>query len=248
MPESELRVQNISDRQFTASTLMFEEEDGAALCSLQGHIIIRAFLIALNVATLGTFYFADEPWVHPVVHVSETIDGPTRSRALLKPSQRLDIPSETLTDRDVKNALLLFGVMARDMDSVLEAEYSRGLLLLRMNFHEVNFRREAFACFYRALEQFVAKRILRVRKFKNDVADIERALTELEASADFRSEFREIYAVRSSQVAHSQILPREITLEEVLKAKTFLDFVMFKTFRAQGLKMVEVAEEATDRK
>lgn len=48
----------------------------------------------------------------------------------------------------------------------------------------------------------------------------------------------------SSQVAHSQIDQREITFDEVMKAKVFFDFIMHKTFKAQANQIMEARRDA----
>jgi len=113
-----------------------------------------------------------------------------------------------------------------------------------MNFYELNFRREAFLCFYRALEHFVAARILGVKKLKNELRDLQGGLAKVGASQNFQDELREIYAIRSSQVAHSQVGQREITLDEVLKTKVFLDFIMHKTFKEQADRIMQERRDA----
>ena len=103
-----------------------------------------------------------------------------------------------------------------------------------MDFAEINFRREAFMCFYRAFEHFIASRILKVSKLGNELKDLQRGLRKITQSQEIIDEFRLIYTIRSSQAAHSQIKQREITLEEVLKAKVFLDIVMHTEFKREA--------------
>jgi len=117
-----------------------------------------------------------------------------------------------------------------------------------MNFCDIDFRREAFLCFYRGLENFVVTRILRVNKLRNELRDLQRALAQVGASPEAIDELRELYTTRSSQVAHAQVSPRELSFEEVMKAKLFLDFAMHKTFKAQGVKLMEAQPAMTGRK
>lgn len=76
-------------------------------------------------------------------------------------------------------------------------------------------------------------------KLRSKLRDFKRALAQVGASQELVEELREVYAIRSSQVAHSQINQREITFDEVMKAKVFLDFVMHKTFKAQANEIME---------
>jgi hypothetical protein len=104
-----------------------------------------------------------------------------------------------------------------------------------MNFFDMNFKREAVLCFYRSLEYFVASKILAVKHLSNEVRQIQEALKRIAASdQEMLDEFKAIYKVRSSQVAHSQGVQREITIDEVFKLKVFLDFLMHKSYIAEA--------------
>ena len=241
LQESNIRVADVSAHEFLLSVRSFDDLDSQDHPHLhQGHSVIRAFLVAINVATFGMFYWSAEPWVHPVLFMSEKLEIAGRGiSALVAKSDNTFDTRKKLDDREVQNALIIFGILAREKKPTLEEEYSKGLLLLRMNFYEFNFRREAFLCFYRGLENFVAMRILKVKKLKNELRDLQRAIASIGGSQQIVDELREVYTTRSSQVAHAQGAPRNISFEDVMKAKVFLDFVIHKTFKTQGIKILE---------
>jgi len=243
--ESNIRVHGVRERDFVLSVRALNENDPEPSQVHHGHHVTNAVLISFNVGCLGSFYWNEDPWVHPVLTVADDLDGTNaRSAALIVTSDTTHEDLRPIADRDLYNTALIFGIVAREDSRVLTGEYCRGLLLLRMNFYELNFRREAFMCFYRALEHFVASRILGVKKLQNELRDLQRGIGSLGASADLVNELKEIYAIRSSQVAHSQIGQRDITLDEVLKTKIFLDFVMHKTFKEQANRLMESRREA----
>jgi hypothetical protein len=246
LPESSIRVSDVKDDNFRIAFGGFVETDAPERSKVHHtHNATRAFLVALNVATIGMFYWASDPWVHPIYGIGEGPDSPPiRHGALIVPSFHKFTEIKEITDLDVQNALIIFGMLAKEKSPTLESEYARGLLLLRMNFYELNFYREAFMCFWRALENFVATRILGVAKLKNELRDFQRALKTIGASDDLTNELKEVYVVRSSQVAHAQVTVRDITFDEAMKAKVFLDFVMHKTFKAQGVKLLEGMKSA----
>lgn len=199
------------------------------------HQVIRMFVIAFNVASLGYFYWKNGPWLHPVLTTSGSFDVAEGSDSALiaEPSNTFE-SKEPVSELTVQNAILIFGILAKEPNSTLDAEYTKGVLLLRMQFCDVHFRTEAFMCFYRALEYFVASRLLKVRKLTNELKDMQRGLAVAGLDPKLLDEFKEIYIIRSSQAAHSQILPRALAFDEVMKAKIFLDFVIHKTFVAKG--------------
>jgi hypothetical protein len=233
--EANMRIQDVSDRDFLLSVKSVDDSVPEPVQVHDCHRVISAFLIALNVGAIGMFYWADDPWVHPVLTVADDLEGNnSRAAALVVSSDTAYEELKPLTDLDVENAALIFGILARERSPVLTGEYCRGLLLLRMNFAELNFRREAFMCFYRALEHFVAARILKVKLLSNELKDLKRGLSMLTDDRALVDELREVYVIRSSQGAHSQATQREISFDEVLKTKVFLDFVMHKVFKAEA--------------
>jgi hypothetical protein len=241
LEEANLRVHNVSADRFELFVRALDNFDANPGASFHhSHQVIRSFLVALNVSSFGCFYWADEPWVHPTLHQSEGIGGPVRGlSALIARPEKPDFDLRDLTAQEVQNAIIIFGVLAREKTLHLESEYAKGILLLRMGFCELTFRREAFLCFYRALENFITGRILKTDKLENELRDLQRGLTSVGTSQEVMDEFKEIYRIRSSQVAHAQLESREITLEEVLKIKVFVDFIVHKTLKAQGVQMLE---------
>lgn len=194
------------------------------------HQVTKAVVLALNVGSLGHFYWENEPWVHPTLIVSDDLQGKnTRAVALMVNSPNTEYCERRLfSEADEYRTVLLFGVFARGSANVLEDEYCRALLLLRMNFCEINFLRDAFMCFYRTLEYFATGRILKVPRLRNELKGLQSCIRTLEFSDDLVQEMKELYIIRSSQAAHSQTERRQITLDEVLKIKIFVDALLFK--------------------
>jgi len=206
-----------------------------------GHHVVNAFLIALNVGAIGSFFLYDDPWVHPVLSVADDLNGTNaRGAALVVRSETAYEVMAPLSEQDIYNTVLIFGVLAREESRSLTGDYCRGLLLMRMNFYELNFRKEAFMCFYRSLEYFVANRLLRVKRLKDELRDLKRGLAKMGASQELVDELREVYSIRSSQVAHSQGNQRDVTFDEVLKTKVFLDFVLHKAFKEEANRLMQI--------
>lgn len=204
------------------------------------HRVITAMLIALNVGALGTFTFSQDPWAHPVLTAADDLEGTNaRSSALVVESDTGYAERRQIEEIDIENTALIFGVVARERTLVLTGEYCRGLLLARMNVLDLNFRREAFLCFYRALEHFVANRLLKVRKLSNELRDLQRGLRMLTSDQELIDELRTVYRIRSSQVAHSQDTQFDISQDDLMKTKVFLDFVMHKTFKEEANRAME---------
>lgn len=237
--ESNIRITDVKERDFVISVRALNESESEAMQLHQVHHVINTLLIALNVASFGSFYWYDDPWVHPVHTIADDFAGTnTRLQAMIVSSDTSHDELKAIDEQEIYNTVLIFGIVAREDTNVLVGEYCRGLLLLRMNFYDLNFRKEAFLCFYRALEHFVAVRILGVKRLKNELNDLMKGLKQLGASQISVNELREVYSIRCSQIAHSQGTQREITKDEVLKTKVFLDYVMHKTFKQQANEII----------
>ena len=244
---SNIRIHHIQEHDFFVSVRALNPDAPEPNQLHDGHRVISALIIALNVGALGTFSWYRDPWVHPILTVTDDFDGSNpHAGALVVESETKYEVTQALTDVDVENIALVFGIVARERSTALTGEYSRGLLLLRMNFVDLNFRREAFMCFYRALEHFASARILKVQKLTNELKGLQNALRHVTKDEELIAEVREIYRVRSSQVAHSQNEQREVTLDDVLKTKVLLDFFMHKTFKDEANREMEkrVAEKS----
>lgn len=244
--EANTRFRVLSENDLLISVRHAGPDTDTAIQKLHhAHQVVRTFLIAFNVASLGYFYWKSPPWLHPVLSTSSDLDGANRTDSALmaEPEHTFETRSP-LTKQTVQNAILIFGILAREPSFALDTEYTKGILLLRMQFCDVNFRTEAFMCFYRALEYFIAARVLKVRKLTNELKDLQRGLAIVGLDGEMLDEFKQIYIIRSSQAAHTQMQPRILTFDEVMKAKIFLDFVIHKTFVAQGHALMQSRRDA----
>ena len=232
---SNIRIHDVRDHDLLISVRPLNTDAPEPVQIHDCYSVITAMLIALNVGALGTFTFAQDPWVHPVLIAADDLAGMNaRSTALVVEADIAYPERRQITEVDAENAALVFGIIAREHTPVLTGEYCRGLLLTRMNVLELNFRREAFLCFYRGLEYFVANRLLKVRKLSNELRDLQRGLRMLTGDHELIDELRTVYRIRSSQVAHSQGPQSDISQDDLMKMKVFLDFVMHKTFKEEA--------------
>lgn len=135
LPESNIRVHQVRDRDFVISVRAADETAPESAQVHYGHHAINAILIALNAAALGYFYWFSDPWVHPVMTVTDDFAGTKpRSSALVVTSDTTYGVLKPLEEQDIYNTVLIFGIVAREASNAITGEYCRGLLLLRMNF------------------------------------------------------------------------------------------------------------------
>lgn len=232
---SNIRIHSIREHDFVVSVRPLDEHAQESSQLHDCYRVISALLIAFNVGALGTFTIAQDPWAHPILTIAEDLEGNgVRSAALVVEPETAYEERRVISEIDVKAAVLVFGIIARERTPALTGEYLRGLVLMRMNVLDLDFRREAFLCFYRALEHFAAARILRVRRLSNELRDLQQALRTLTNDEVLIGELQAVYRIRSSQVAHSQVAQENISKDDLLKMKVFLDFVMHKTFKAEA--------------
>ena len=232
---SNIRIHSVREDSLVISVRPLHTEAPEPVQLHDCYRVIMAMLIAMNVGALGMFTLAKDPWAHPVLTISDDLDGKeARTAALVVQADTAYAERRQITEVDVENTALVFGIVARERTPVLTGEYCRGLLLTRMHLLDLNFRREAFLCFYRALEHFATYRILKVKKLSNELRDMQRAIRTLTNDQELIDEFQTVYRIRSSQVAHSQVAQQDVTQDDLLKTKVFLDFIMHKTFKSEA--------------
>ncbi len=196
MEESNIRVHHVRERDFVLSFRAHDESISEAEQIHHAHNGVCAFLVALNAGAIGSFYWYDDPWVHPVLHIADDLRGKNlRGASLVVKNDTTYEELKPIEYQDLYNTALIFGIVAQEKSKVLIGEYCRGLVLLRMNFYDLNFRREAFLCFYRALEHFVAVRILGVKCLTKELAQLKQGLKQIGMSQELADELREVYSI-----------------------------------------------------
>ena len=234
-PASEfgMQVRCIAERRFII------EVDGDSLLSVgsesvefHAYKMASMFLMALNLATAGYFWWADQVRLDPFYRVVEG-NAVVRLESLSQTRSRAFEQIKDLLELQVHNALVIWGALVRDKDQENWRGYQKGLLLLTAEHFDLDFHRDAFLHFYRCVESFVTQKILGVPRLNNELRQIQQALAQVGAE-DLQNEFREIYALRSSQVAHAQNVQRAISFDEAIVAKCFADMLMYKTYRREA--------------
>ena len=228
-----LRISSVTDRSFALTV------SGVNLSSMgskhvlhHAHLVVSNFLIALNIASLGYFTWAQRPLTHPVYQVQrDASEKEAEFVAITSLRSREYTDLRVLSDLEVENAIIIFGMLTREISQKVREEYVKGLIHFGLDFADVSFFREAFWNFFRSFEYFVTKHVLGQKRLNNEMKDMQRALSMLGAGPELNDALKEVYSLRSSQVAHAQAEQADITQDDVIKAKTFADLVMYKTYR-----------------
>lgn len=191
-------------------------------------VVFNTMLAALNIATYGLFTWHDGTQIGPIF-----IRGVTGDEKVVSFSQdhqqqydRIDV----FTEKNVHDALLLFGSLTREADGMVVVEYLKGVMHLSMSFYDINFHREAFGNFYRVIEYMVTNRILKKKKLNNEFAEIQKVYRNYGADETLIADFKAIYKKRGSQIMHAQLQPENISFDEALSTKIFCDILLRKYF------------------
>lgn len=194
-----------------------------------GHYSLSMLLIALNVSTCNHFTWAvnarcpypqyslaDRSTADPVTSVSVHHD--------------IRFPEEEIRDitaDDLQRAQLLFLALAKENEPLtIREEYIKGAFHLGHSLVELDFRRDAFGNFYRALEFFITRKVLGATKLKNEVASVAKALGNLGLPDEFVAEYNRLYRLRPEQVMHAQRPQSPLEWEDVVSLKRLLDCVI----------------------
>lgn len=186
------------------------------------------FVVALNIRTGGLFH-----WIRPDAHDTQftAIDLTNGEHIpLVTAKTEIDIePKSTLKVEMLAGLLELMAFLRDEKDSHLFDEYLRGLHHIGLAVGPVSFAKAAFANFYRNLEFFVARRILKIRngRLLNELRDFEKAFNIVGLPEGEFDHFRkDTYKLRSSQVMHAQDEQVEISWQDVIDVKFHCDNVM----------------------
>lgn len=199
--------------------------------ALAAHLCFSAFIMALNITSLGRFtwnWTTLAPPLYKFIDPEHEDNTTTISLEILKKKEN-DIGN--ITANEVRNASLLYGALAKEKESNIRKEYIKGILHLGLDFLDINFNREAFGNFYRSFEYLATARILKVRKLSDELKELQKVITRFGLKDEIVEEFRSLYQLRSNQIMHAQKKQIEVKIDDVLKMKTILDVVLYKVYQ-----------------
>jgi hypothetical protein len=203
---------------------------------------ISNFLISLNVATLGIFSW---DWKTVFSPIYDGIDPQMKGIKKLYFSQHNYSQfnkfkdKRTVDELDIRNTVLLFGALNQDIKSIVRSEYIKGIIHLGLSYFDINFNKEAFGNFYRSFENFATDKLLKLGKLKNELKQLKDALSFLGLENDVVDELDHLYLLRSEHIMHAQKKQDEINLDDILKLKYLLDFVIIKVYKPIWEKGIE---------
>lgn len=191
--------------------------------------VSASFLMALNIASLGHFsWLSGSQLFWHCEHIGP--EGNVEQTLLNSKSNSFTAEKMRLTEKEVKNAVIIAGSLMKDPDQHFRKEYLKGIVHLSSNLGDLDFSKEAFANFYRSFEYFVTSQIFKKKKLSNELKELQEGIKILGLSENICEEFANLYKIRSSQVMHSQNEPKEIDIDDVIKIKVFTDFALQKYY------------------
>lgn len=198
---------------------------------LHAHVVASNFVMALNIASLGHFTWVHGTQLSPVYEMEHL--GATVQDKQIVFLQKRKYPLEVIeiSKKEVKNALILAGALLKEIDQNIRREYIKGIIHLGMMFGDMEFDKEAFSNFYRLFEYVSTHKILGKKKLKNELKELMSVIVASGMQKDVADDFKGLYKIRSEQVMHAQQYQEKISIDEVLKIKVYLDFVLHKYYR-----------------
>lgn len=199
--------------------------------SVVAHLCFSNFLMALNIVTLGHFTWN---WGTFTPLLYKCIDPQRNKGATIISLQKMkknESDIRDITKNQIRNTKLLFIALSVERVSNVRKEYIKGILHMSLDFFDIDFHREAFGNFYRSFESFATKRILKVKRLTNELKELQKVIKKYDPSNKIAGEFQYLYRLRSNQIMHSQKKQVMITIEDVLKMKVILDFILHKVYQ-----------------
>lgn len=195
-----------------------------------------ATLMALNVATLGHFWWPPAIWP---AKIKELYDFESGNEVRFKISPRKDRQwgNKELTQKNLDNAMVLV-VGQPKLDEVYFEFYGLAMTFLSIPNLEHQFYKEIFANFYKIIERLTAVNILGRKKLTKEKKQIKEVMKKLGMKEEIVDEFDEIYKVRSRDIMHSWGTEAPVTFEEAGKCKVLCDYFLYKYLRNEADKLV----------
>ena len=231
-PEASLQVHDVQERSFTATVVESSgiHADLSAFLNV-AHNCHGSFLIALNIATIGRFYWERASNVLAPYRLSGGPHSEEEHNVEFLPRLHQE-EAEAMTREDVSRTALAYGALARGADSVLRSDYIKGIVHFHLDVRGADFLRDSFANFYRCLEKLVTSHVLGKKKLANELREIQSALVDIGLDKGDVEELRDLYMIWSEQIMHSQRIQRSIDVDDVLKVKALADYVWHHVLRS----------------
>ena len=198
-----------------------------------GHLCLSYFIMALNIATLGHFTWEWNKFAPPLYKiVNPQHEGINAIIGLQLKGKGKENVENIITEKEIRNAFLLFIALGKEGESNVRKEYLKGILHLSLDFYDIDFHREAFGNFYRSFESFATERVLKVRKLQNELKELQKVIINFsKGNTELAEAFRDLYKLRSGQIMHAQKKQFEIKKDDVLKMKVILDLILHKVYQ-----------------
>jgi len=194
------------------------------------HISLNCFIVALNIVTVGHWQMLSIGSAAPVYTFCEP-HGLSKQSSLALNRDQLYPDKAVLRDVDIRRCALLCGALMRDKAPFFRQEYTKGIIHLALQHVEIDFLRDAFANFFRIFEHAATNHILCAKKLKNELRDLQDALSQVGASAELIEEFQRLYKIWSQDVMHAQKIQTPLEQEDALKMKCIADLTCFQIFK-----------------
>ncbi len=198
-PNSSLRISDVRPDEFLV-TLESQAGEADGVFFGRANEIVSFYLMALNVATLGSFSW-DFKFISPISYFRTQGDANAVGEQIffqVLPTYKYDEVQLTITPQLVWQSLKIMLSLGSEKNSPLVGEYIKGIYNLHQSFLSYNFANEAFANFYKALEYFCTVYFFKKDRLDNEKSDIKNMLRDFGFNEEVVNDFDPIYIVRET--------------------------------------------------
>lgn len=187
-------------------------------------IMLTTFVISINIATIGYFWFLPALW--PIKFKLKK-DGEKMAKHLSHsiPALKYYKEKRKLKYSDIEKAMAIFIALKR-LDANYFKRYIGAMNLLSIYNVNYDFAEEVFLNFYKTMERFIALEINKKKKPPKK-KEIQKVFIDLGFKKSLKDIDR-IYKLRCNTVMHSVGNDINITLEDSMKCKIFTESLLNK--------------------
>jgi hypothetical protein len=243
--ESLIRVIEVKNNAFKIEVQTSENMRGTKDKNIEyAFFVTTSFLMALNIASLGHFSWSIGSrlfWFFDYCN-----DSGLKEKVFIH-HNAIQYPADKkeFTEIDAKNSIIILGSILLEKDQGFRREYLKGITHMNAGFGDLIYHRESFANFYRSLEYFVTTKVLKKKRLKNELKELQKGIKRIGLDNEFIDEFKVLYRIRSEQVMHAQKKQKEVDTDDVFKIKTFTDYAFHKYYKKIGHDLLDRQRSGT---
>jgi len=223
--DNAIKLQKLSKRLLRVGFILPELKDDNELY-IRSTMMSVIFVVPLNVGTFGHFWWDPPAWPFRFSKLFD-LKGNHDVQVRVSIEDKTQWNHRPLTRDDVLMVRKIYAGLGMLNEAYFKL-YSLATTFLGAHSIESEFYTEAFSNFYRLIERFVKVELLKKKKGKLKVWQIQKALMSLGVEESIVAVLDDLAETRSRDTMHALGVEKLVTFEEAGKCKLLCDYMLHK--------------------